>query len=370
MPLTTLKAFSYEPLTIPLRRGFGIAGGVQEVARNVLIRVTLSDGSVGLGEAAPFPAASGETYESTELALSSVAEPLRACRDLAQFRAVSGLLTEVLRDAPAALAGVEIALFDALTRKYNTSLLRFFGGAETALTTDITIVTGSEEEAFADALFAVKEGFLRLKIKVGGGDLDADLRRVRRVFQVAPTRELIIDANGAYSSEEALEFLRGLGEAKRQVLLFEQPTPALDLEGLARVEANGRVRVLADESLRSREDFKRLVRVGGISAVNLKTAKLGVTAAWDLLLAAQALGLGVMVGGMVETELSMSTSACLAAGVGRVDYVDLDTPLFMGPRPLTGGYAQSGPVLDLTPIDFGHGVAAKEHQAKEQSERA
>ncbi len=59
---------------------------------------------------------------------------------------------------------------------------------------------------------------------------------------------------------------------------------------------------------------------------------------------------------MVETELSMTTSACLAAGVGGVRYIDLDTPLFLGPRPLRGGFAQTGPQLELGAISRGHGV--------------
>src|SRR5690606_24797977 len=94
----------------------------------------------------------------------------------------------------------------------------------------------------------------------------------------------------------------------------------------------------------------------GISVVNVKTAKLGVVAAYDVTVAALTAGLDVMVGGMVESELSMTTSACIAAGVGGVRFVDLDTPLFLGPRPLRGGFAQTGPLLELGGIRAGHGV--------------
>jgi L-Ala-D/L-Glu epimerase len=64
----------------------------------------------------------------------------------------------------------------------------------------------------------------------------------------------------------------------------------------------------------------------------------------------------LMVGGMVETELAMTVSACLGGGFGGVRYFDLDTPLFMGERPLTGGFAQDGPNLDISAISAGHGV--------------
>jgi hypothetical protein len=64
-----------------------------------------------------------------------------------------------------------------------------------------------------------------------------------------------------------------------------------------------------------------------------------------------------MVGGMVETELCMSTSACFAAGLGGFAFVDLDTPLFMQSRPLRGGYEQRGARLTLGSIQAGHGVS-------------
>ena len=90
--------------------------------------------------------------------------------------------------------------------------------------------------------------------------------------------------------------------------------------------------------------------------INVKIMKSGVFEAWDMIRAAQAHGLGLMVGGMVETELAMTTSACLAAGIGGFTFVDLDTPLFMAARPLRGGFRQSGPRLRLDAIENGHGV--------------
>ena len=48
---------------------FAIAGGGMDTARAVIVRVELDDGTIGLGESAPFPAVSGETVESTLAAL-------------------------------------------------------------------------------------------------------------------------------------------------------------------------------------------------------------------------------------------------------------------------------------------------------------
>ena len=63
-----------------------------------------------------------------------------------------------------------------------------------------------------------------------------------------------------------------------------------------------------------------------------------------------------MIGGMLESSLAMSTSACFAAGLGDFEFVDLDTPLFMLSSPLTGGFVLDGDRIDLSTIERGHGV--------------
>lgn len=362
--MVRLAQLEYSPFDVPLLEPFGIAGGAQLVANNILVWLTLDDGTVGLGEAAPFPAASGETQESTLTALAR-ARGLLAPINLADTREVSLALTEAL--PPAARAGVETALFDALARSSRASLLSWFraksrgrsGAREpvSRLTTDITVVTGTVEHARRSAESAAARGFDRLKVKVGGHSLDDDIARVRAILEAAPSAGLLLDANAAYSVEEALGLLDALGSERSRVLLFEQPVAAADLDGMAQVERDGQIPVAADESLRSRADFEALCLHGGVSAINIKTAKLGVHLAHELLLEAHAGELQVMIGGMVETEISMTVSACLAAGSGGAEYVDLDTPLFLGERPLSGGFTQLGPVLELGGIPRGHGVS-------------
>jgi len=257
---------------------------------------------------------------------------------------------------PSALAAIEMAIFDAICKSYGISLLQFFGAAEQQLHTDITITTGSREESQRSVARYLTLGFTRLKVKIGGAPLQDDVDRLLAIHQTAPGAHLILDGNTAFTSESAVELVEALGPARARVILFEQPVPRDDFEGLARVEALTNIKVAADESLRSIEDFRNILKVGGISAINIKTAKLGLLLAWDLYVAAKRAGLRVMVGGMVETELSMTASACLAAGVGGCDYVDLDTPLLLGPRPLRGGFEQVGPLLNLRALSQGHGV--------------
>lgn len=350
-----LRQLSFQVLDVPLLEPFGIATGAQHVANNVLVRVVLEDGTLGLGEAAPFPAVNGETQARVLARLPDAASALEGL-PVERYRVVAHAAREVLRETPSALAAVETAVLDALCRSAGLSLWSFFGAAEPELCTDITIPTGSADHARESARRAVRSGFRTLKVKVGGGALEADQRRLAAIVEAAPEARLVLDANASLAATEALALLEGLGTQRDRVALFEQPTAADDLDGLRVVRERGRVRVAADESARSAADVARLASAGAVDVVNVKITKTGVVEAWDIVLAARALGLGLMIGGMVETELAMTTSACLAAGVGGFDFVDLDTPLFLGPRPLRGGFEQDGPRLRLSGVRPGHGV--------------
>ena len=69
--------------------------------------------------------------------------------------------------------------------------------------------------------------------------------------------------------------------------------------------------------------------------------------------------IGLMIGGMVESTLAMSMSACFAAGQGGFTFVDLDTPLFMVDSPLEGGMRYTKSRIDLQHIEAGHGVTPR-----------
>lgn len=354
--IVDVRAFAFD---VPLAQPFGIAGGSQVIAKNVLVELEFDDGTLGLGEAAPFEVVSGETQTGVLTALAE-AGPHLIGRDARRYRDISDLVWDLAAETPTAIAACEIALLDGLTRRAGMSLWHWFGGAQSVLRTDITISTSDDADPVAAAAegarLAVRDGFDTLKIKVGK-DVDTDARRVRAVHAAAPTTRLVLDANGSYQVNEALTLLRGLGSARSAVVLFEQPVAREAWEGLLQVQLEGEVLVCADESLRDGRDLAILAKQGGPGAINIKTAKSGLVRGWDLATSAQRLGFELMVGGMVETELSMSASACLAGGIGGVAFVDLDTPLFMSERPLRGGFLQRGPELQLAPITAGHGVS-------------
>ena len=354
-PVISIADVAAQPFDIELSEPFGIATGAQRVANNVLVTVTLSDGTVGTGEAAPFPAVNGETQSAVLDALSAARSSFVGI-DALRWRPAVVVAELALRGTPTALAALESALLDALCRRARVSLWAFFGGAQTELVSDITIPTGSPEHGRASALRALSAGFNTLKIKVGGTRFDYDRERLAAITDAAPNARLILDANGSLSAEEALELLGALGNAKGQVALFEQPTGKLDLDGMRKVREHGGVPVAADESACSAADVLSLLAAEAIDAVNIKTMKCGIVEAMAMISVARAAGLGLMIGGMVESKLSMTVSACLAAGTGGFSHVDLDTPWFMKDAPVSGGWVERGPTLRLDHITSGHGV--------------
>jgi len=141
-----------------------------------------------------------------------------------------------------------------------------------------------------------------------------------------------------------------------KVALFEQPTRPDDLDGMRSFRKRTRVLLAADESARSPADVAVLAAHRAADVINVKISKCSVVDAADMIAAARAFQLGLMIGGMVETPLAMTVSACLAAGYGGFEFVDLDTPLFMKDLPTRGGFRQKGPHLDLSHIVSGHGI--------------
>ncbi|MBX3189755.1 MAG: dipeptide epimerase [Labilithrix sp.] len=350
MSITALRA---RALDVPMKKAFGIAGGAQEIARNVLVEIELASGERGWGEAAPLPAFNGETQAgalATALALveEMVGRDAGHWRDLAARAFSAG--------SACGACAVETAIVDAFARSRGTSLRALFGGAETELVTDITITTGSVDDASREArAFAA---FDTLKIKVGGAadhDVDLDVQRVLAVSEARPDARLLLDANGGLSIHAALHLTSALRARGVPLALFEQPVAPGSWDALAEIRAKCGIPVAIDESVTHPDDIHAAHAARAADAANIKIMKSGVARALEIAAAARACGMLPMIGGMVETRLAMGTSASIAAGLGGFAFIDLDTPLFLAEDPFDGGYVQRDARLDLRPITLGHG---------------
>ena len=360
MAAGSIASIESQVLELELTEPFGIAGGSQEVAAMVLVRLTLEDGTVGWGEAAPLPAYNGERVEHALDAIEAARTRLVGANARAwRQRALD--VREPTRASASARCALETALVDALARQQGVSLYDWFGGhAPARLVTDVTIPIVSPEAAQRAAARWWSLGFRSLKVKVGR---DADLERLLAVHAGAPAASLLLDANAGLRAEEAIELLDVLGRHGVSVALFEQPVAPHDWAGLERVAS--RVRVALDESVVTARDAAQAAqRLGAPHVINVKLMKSGIVEALDIVAVARAGGMSLMIGGMLESSLAMSASACFAAGVGGFEFADLDTPLFILRSPFSGGFVLHGDRVDVATIESGHGVVLDSERAE------
>ena len=340
-------------LDASLKAPFTIAGARLDTVRNVAVRLDLAGGARGWGEIPILPTV---TPEDQTAALEAAGQAAREWtgKEALHWRPLVKDLSRILPETPTVRAGLEMALFDALARHWNVPLFTFFGGARDRVVTDITIPICAPEEAQRLAAEYRGLGFTTLKTKVGA-DVDADVERVKAIREGHPTSDLILDANEGYDVVQTLAVLRILRRKGLEPVLLEQPLPRDDRDGQARLVREAGVPVAADESCRSSEDALRIARDRLAHVINIKLAKCGVAQALEIIAIARASGLGLMIGGMVETRLAMGFSAHLAAGTGAFQWIDLDTPMLLAEDPVLHGYKADGPRYDLKHITAGHG---------------
>lgn len=354
MAPTTIRSMTVEPLTIPLLEPFTISTGSVDSARNVLITLTLEDGSVGYGECAPFPPSTGESQE-TALAAAQGCVALVEGQDTANWRQLARRVHSLYYAQTTVCAGVEMALLDALARSYHMPLYVFFGGMSSSIETDISIPMVTPEHGYELARKAVKQGIRSIKIKVGG-DLREDVARVEAIREAAPGLGLTLDANQGYTPEEALLCLEALNDRDIRPLLMEQPVHKDDYDGLRYVTEHTGVPVAADESASNAASVARLLKMGAVNVVNIKLMKAGILEALDIAALCRATHTGLMIGAMMESRLAIAAAAHLVAGLGGFSYIDLDTPMLLAEDPFSGGFEQHAGVYDLSGVKNGLGI--------------
>jgi L-alanine-DL-glutamate epimerase-like enolase superfamily enzyme len=166
MNATAITGISALPLNLPLSEPFCIATGAQQSAENVLVKLRLADGTMGLGEASPFPAVSGETQGSSTFTIETAAGLLKGL-DAREWGRIGALLARHFPGEPAARCALEMAVLDALLQHHHMPLWSFFGGASSSLETDMTITAGDCAHASHSARAVLAHDINIIKVKLG-----------------------------------------------------------------------------------------------------------------------------------------------------------------------------------------------------------
>jgi len=167
-----------------------------------------------------------------------------------------------------------------------------------------------------------------LKVKVGG---PADVERLRAVRAEAPEATIRIDGNEGWDLDTARDLTPEL--IQLGVEFVEQPFPAADrasFDAYRRLEP--RLPVIIDEGCKDLASVAEIATYA--DGINIKLSKCGgIREAVRMVHAARALGLQVMFGCMVESELGIAQAAQLAS---LADHIDLDGHLLIATKPYRG----------------------------------
>ncbi|NUL02858.1 dipeptide epimerase [Streptomyces lunaelactis] len=263
--------------------------------------------------------------EASRPGLERFPEPETA---LAEF----GRGTAAPEDLPAGVRGaIEAALLDLVGNRAGEPVHRLLGtDLPPAAATARTIGIVAPVPAAVQAARLSMSGFTVLKVKAGSADPAQDLARVEAVRTGAPDARLLLDPNGAWTEDQALDLLPRF--AALGVEAVEQPVAPGRPEVLARVAKNSPIPVIADEDAVSYEDALRLA--GQVHGFNIKLAKCGgVFVALRIVEALHGSGTEVMLGCLTASSLGIAPAVHLA---DRARWVDLDGHLLLADDPWTG----------------------------------
>ena len=303
-----MRRLTHRIEALPIRGAFTISRGSR--TETVVVVVEISDGYVtGRGECVPY-ARYGETPASVAAQIEGVAEAIA--------QGVDRLALQSAMPAGAARNAVDCALWDLDAKRAGKRAWEIAGiTMPEQLTTAYTLSLDTPEAMAAAAREAAHRPLLKLKLSGG-----QDIERVRAVRSAAPDSALIVDANEGWQPGQLPVLMQAMADLG--VALIEQPLPSGDDGALADVPHP--VPVCADESFHDRTSLAEVV--GRYDFVNIKLDKTGgLTEALAVVREAERAGLGIMVGCMLASSLSMAPATLVAAAAR---FVDLDGPLLLG----------------------------------------
>ena len=304
--------------SLPLEEPFVIARDTTTQAEVAWVEIE-HEGERGYGEAAPI-----DRYEeSAESALGYVEDVGDSLED--DPFAFDEIFARLPEREYAARAAIDAALHDLCGKLTDLPVWRFLGLRRAGPPTSWTIGLGSPDEMARKAEQVTD--FQSLKLKLGGRD-GRDVERVQAVHSVwsGPLR---VDVNEYWTLDEALDSIPQLAELG--VDYVEQPLPAGDPAG-AELKRRSPLPIFVDEDCHTLGDVAGCVeRAHGI---NIKLAKSGgIREAIRMAHTARGLGLGVMLGCMVESGLGIAAGASIAS---LCDHVDLDGNKLIAEDPWPG----------------------------------
>ena len=245
-------------------------------SENLVVKVVTDSGVVGFGEGIARQYVTGEVMEASLRFLQDHLIPQlngfhpSGPSDL--IEALAELLSEDNRaQAPAACCALELAILDAAGKTWSQSIAQMLGGGDQPLIYSAVIPMMSPP-SFHRLLHLIRDmemSFVKIKV---GNKRDTEVLSLAREI-LGHEVDLRVDANGAWSSEEAqkrIEAMMAYG-----ISAVEQPVPKEDIQGLKRLSEQVEIPIIADESLCLERDAENLASQDACQVFNLRLSKCG-----------------------------------------------------------------------------------------------
>ena len=347
-----VRALNARPFDLPLTRPIETAAGVMRTSPIVLVDVLTDEGVTGHAYVRCY----------TPLALDPLARLIANLEELVVGLAADPAAVEAeLQSAftllgpqgltGVAMAGIDMALWDAGARAAGEPLVRLLGGEPRPIPAYAGLRAMEPSAAAVEAEHVLERGFHRVKVKIGGGGLADDLETIRAVrAAVGDAVDLMVDYNQSLSVEEALERARALDE--EGLYWIEEPTRADDFAGHARIAAAARTPIQLGESWWGPHDMEKSVAAAASDHAMLDAMKIGGVSGW-LRAAALAESAGLPASSHAFPELSAQLLA-VTPTCHLLEYSGSAGSIALEPLRIDGGDA----VIDDRP---GSGLEWDEH---------
>jgi L-Ala-D/L-Glu epimerase len=312
------------PISIPFRRSFGHAHYWREKTDTVLLSITSEKGVAGWGEVLPRPYVTGETLA---MVLSCELPDLVSRWRGRAFENRDAILEALQQEQGlgvglAALAGWELAILDLAGKSFGFAAGEILG-ARTGQELEPGVVIGFDvptKQLDKHCIPIRMAGIRHAKVKAGQSD---DVRRLEIVREVlGPSIPLRVDANGAWSVDEAISRIRRMQRCN--VSSVEEPVGRGDLKGMREIREKTGVAVVADESLCSLADARRLLAAQAADVFNIRIGKCGgLLASLALAKLGEEAGLQRQLGTLVgETGILLRAAEIFGERVPGFDFLE------------------------------------------------
>ena len=337
----SIKSVTLYHIAVPLKSKIKHASHERLTSDNLVVGVTLADGTLGFGEGVPRSYVTGETIESTFEALSrfDIDRAMGSPADYAEVvEKAAALELPETRDDPrgmngnAARCALELAILDAYGKHFGESLGTVIRMAKVAglLHKDrpskvrysgaIMAATPSKERRAAIKMWIY--GFHQIKIKVGVDGQD-DPRRLKGLRRILGKRvDLRLDANEAWPACEVVERLRPL--LAYYPTAIEQPVKHAEADALAGIRGEIDLAVMLDESLCGYPDAVHAIEHQTADIFNVRLSKCGgLFPTLKIMALAQRSGIGLQLGCHPgETGLLSAAGRHVASRLEGLRYVE------------------------------------------------